>query len=325
MKIQDKTTTQKVPKVPFEEIRPIHRGKTRDTYNLPDHKGLMLIVASDRLSTHNVVHKSTIPHKGEVLTALTIYWIKELCAKMVGFSSQHHLVASGREIAKYIPSNWEYNRADLFRTAIVVKRLQMVPIEFIFRSYMCGSLYKRYHSQGIENPYGLEIPSFVKLMTRFPKPIFTPTEKSETDDPVKEQQVRINHRESFGLALAVYRFISCRLRDAGLEMIDSKFEVGFDFDSGEFCIADEIGTPDSSRFCRPSDIVEGQEPKWLDKQIARDVVELTYGKKGPFGAMTFDRAVIDEISETYEGLFRQITGMSLPAFQKTVMGLVDRA
>jgi phosphoribosylaminoimidazole-succinocarboxamide synthase len=284
----------------------IHQGKTRDTFELPD-KGELLIVATDRLSTHNVVHHSSVPKKGEVLTALTIFWF----TKVLPANINNHLVAYGADIYKHLPTG-EYPK-NLHHRAIVVKKLEMIPVEFIYRSFMTGSLWKRYKKDG-SNQYGLNLLPDLKLMSQFNPLIFTPTDKSENDEPLNAESVFKQHYGATTMTHLAHSYAKEYLRILGIELVDSKFEVGVDAE-GRFAIADEFCTPDSSRFCESSSIQEGVDPPWLDKQIARDVAEKCWGEneKTP---LHFEASVLEELTQTYVGLCSRVLGQSLAEFQQ---------
>ena len=290
---------------------PIKQGKTRDNFRLKPCDGVepLLIVATDRLSTHNVVHHSLIPKKGHVLNALTIFWIKTVLEEN---GIPHHLMAFGRDIYKYLDGDHRNYIPDIHLRGVVVKRFIPVPYEFIFRSYMTGSLYTAY-KQGLD-PYGLNLPRGLRLMERFDRPVFTPTDKSDTDDPVQARVVSSGFRKAFNYAQATFNLVQDYLRRKDIELIDSKFEVGGDDESG-YAMIDEIATPDSSRFCERKSLVVGSDPPFLDKQIARDeAVRMWNGHhKRP---LTFSRDTVTKVSETYLNLFKRITGQYLLTFQQ---------
>jgi len=294
-------------------LKLIHQGKTRDTFETRDSETL-LIVATNRLSTHNVIHLSEVPHKGQVLTALTIFWLKELLEKN---GIKHHLVAYGTDIYKHLPGNLSNYPKYLHNHAIIVKKLKMFPVEFIYRKYMTGSLFKNFYSKGLSNPYGLEIEPGLQQMSEFGIPVFTPTDKSATDEPLNAKATRENYPSASVMSLEVFTLISDYLKKLGLELVDSKFEIGVD-NLECVTIADEIATPDSSRFCEISEITLGNEPSWLDKQVARDEAERIWGK-GEKHPLEFNSDIIRQLSATYLRIFHRITGMKLQDFQHSVL------
>jgi len=290
-----------------------HQGKTRDTFEIGDEK--LLVVATDRISTHNVVHKSEIPFKGDVLTALTIFWVREILDKE---SIPHHLKSFGKEVFKFLPGKSSDYPKNLAKRAIIVEKLSMIPIEFIYRNYLMGSLYNDYRAR--KDFYRLRLPKKLPLMYKFERPVFTPTNKSDEDEPLNSDMIRQWLFEEYDLGLKVFTLIGEYLSKSGLDLCDSKLEMGLD-NSGHICVGDEIVTPDSSRFSYTKDIVEGQNPPHLDKQVARDTAEKIWGKDGTKSPIKFDDGKVTEISRTYIDIFEKITGKSLSKFQKEDMGV----
>ncbi len=294
------------PAVPGLEC--VHQGKVRDTFAIPGHPEFLLTVATDRVSTHNIVHESVIPKKGYALTALTVFWMRE---QLPGIMT--HLVASGSRIWNYIPR--QASPDDLLFRALVIRRLTMIPVEFIFRSRMAGSLWKDYYQKGLSNPYGLGLPSGLQLMSPFEHTVFTPTDKSETDDPLDAVATAERYPEAYRLALRTYETGLAFAARCGIEIIDGKFEVGID-SMGQVVLGDECLTPDSCRFVRADGLTVGQEPAWLDKQYLREEAEHVWasGKKSP---IAFSPAVIEETTLRYEQIVEALTGVALETFQAT--------
>ncbi len=300
------TTIKHSPEIDSLEL--YSQGKVRDTYLPYKNEGYILQVATNRLSTHNIVHKSLIPFKAEVLTAMTIFWVEEIFKK---WNIAHHVIACGKDIYKYIPiGNYP---DDLHLRALIVKKLDMIPIEFIWRHYLTGSLYKKYYAKDIENPYGIMLPRGLKNMSFLKDPAFTPTDKSETDDPLNSVDTAMNYSNEYWLTKKVYRLCRKFALSRGIDIVDTKLECSNNI------IADEIITPDSSRFVFNEDINEDGNPKWLDKEIFRQYAEKDWGvnKKVP---IKFPEDVIEEGSQRYLQLFRILTGMTLKEFQSSHMG-----
>jgi phosphoribosylaminoimidazole-succinocarboxamide synthase len=290
----------------------LHQGKTRNTYraqHMPGGPPCRLIVATDRLSTHNVVHMSTIPNKGEVLSALTVYLMTEVIAPS---GIPHHILAFGKRIREYYEPGTIYP-SDMVNNGIVVQSLDMIPVEFIWRAYNAGSLYAKYTWKGTENPYGLSFKGVMPKMYRFESPVFTPTDKSDTDDPLKSADVESAHEEATRLSRKAFGAIREKLNRAGIEAVDGKFELGVAM-NGKVTLADEI-SPDSMRFCDLAAIREGKEPAWRDKQRARDEAERMWrdGEKRP---LIFSDEIRMRLTDTYLQIFHQIAGQSLGEFQK---------
>ena len=287
------------------------QGKVRDTFSIPGHDSLLLMVATDRLSTHNIVHRSLIPGKGMILNALSIFWVKEILRYY-----PTHLMTYGKKIYDYLPVGVSYPE-DLHQRAVIVKKLEIIPIEFIWRCRMIGSLYDNFYSKGKENPYGLFLPLNMRKMDCFNVPIFTPTEKSETDDAVLSSEERMNFSRAVHLTRKVYEAGRMYALKKGVDIIDYKGEVGKN-GKGKHYIADEILTPDCCRFVLGSDIKIGDDPKWMDKELFRIHARKVWGtgKKEP---IDFPSNVIDKGLERYKNLFEVITGGSLEAFQKMAL------
>lgn len=293
----------------------LHSGKVRDTYIAEgEFDAWLLIVATDRVSTHNVKHKSLIPDKGYVLTAMTIFWMAD---QLKGIKT--HLVASGENIYQHpmLQLHPGPYPKDLHRRAIIVRRLDMAPVEFIFRNRMVGSLWKDYYSKGLPDPYGIDLPTGLSFMTPFDFPIFTPTDKSETDDPLSSATVMQQFPDSYELALRAHEMGRAYALTRGIEIIDGKFELGWDC-CGDTVLGDEVLTPDSCRFVEADKIIVGQEPPWLDKQYLRDEVTQVCGK-GPVTPQDFSPQVIEETARRYRLIFERLTGQPLEQF------LLDRS
>jgi phosphoribosylaminoimidazole-succinocarboxamide synthase len=276
-----------------------HSGKVRDTYLIPDHPDMLLMVASDRISTHNVPHASTVPSKGELLTAQTIFWDNEL-----GGQFDTHILEVGQGIYRFVRRNPDDPRLHL--RAMVVRRVVPDPREFIWRSYLTGSLAAAYQDGKV--PYGIKLPEGLLKMHRFDKPLFTPTRKSEKDEPVNAAYAWRQFNASALTTKRAYAAMQEHLVAQGIALIDAKFEA-----SGGMLI-DEWGTGDCCRFAWLRDIVEGQEPPWLDKEVFRQAAVRQWGT-GPRVPLVFDESVTELGVRRYHEAFEAITGQSLADFQ----------
>ncbi len=292
------------------DLRLLHQGKVRDTFEIPGYPEYFLVVATDRVSTHNVVHLSRIPSKGHTLNALTVYWMTEVFQGI-----KTHLVAYGRGIYRFLPDGTY--PGDLHLRAVIVRRLAMFPVEFIFRSRMAGSLWKDWYSKGRPDPYGLELPAGLELMSPFVETMFTPTDKSETDDPLDALETATHYSDAYFLALQAYEMGREFAYARGIEIIDGKFELGTD-SHGNLVLGDECLTPDSCRFVHADGITVGQEPAWLDKQYLRETAENLWagGSKIP---LEFPQAAIDGTVARYEEIAEALLGQPLAAFQADVL------
>jgi phosphoribosylaminoimidazole-succinocarboxamide synthase len=237
-------------------------GKVRELYALDDER--LLLVASDRISTFDVVLPTEIPDKGRVLTGLSAFWFartREICA--------NHLLAV-REDGR----------------STECRRLEMLPIECVVRGYLAGSGWKDYTQTGAV--CGHLLPAGLAMSAELPEPIFTPATKAATghDENIDREQAaelvgsdRLAEVEQASIAL--YRFASEHARSRGILTADTKFEFGLDQD-GTLVLGDEALTPDSSRFWPADDYQPGSSPPSFDKQFVRDYCEsLGWDKTAP--------------------------------------------
>ena len=254
----------------------LHRGKVRDNYAVGEDR--MLLVASDRLSAFDVVLPDPIPGKGRVLTAISNFW----------FQRTRHIVANhltGEPLSSCLPDAAE--RAPLEGRAVVVRRLDPLPVEAVVRGYLIGSGWKDYASTG--KVCGIALPPGLALAAKLPEPIFTPASKAAAgrhDENVAFEDVEkaigaANAARVRELALALYRFASDFARGRGILIADTKFEFGLDA-RGEVVLMDEALTPDSSRFWPADGYRAGASPPSFDKQYVRDYLEtLDWDKRAP--------------------------------------------
>jgi len=237
-------------------------GKVRELYALDDER--LLLVASDRISTFDVVLPTEIPDKGRVLTGLSAFWFartRDICA--------NHLLAV-REDGR----------------STECRRLEMLPIECVVRGYLAGSGWKDYTQTGAV--CGHVLPVGLEMSAELPEPIFTPATKATTghDENIDREQAaelvgadRLAEVEQASIAL--YRFASEYARARGILIADTKFEFGLD-SAGTLVLADEALTPDSSRFWAADEYQPGSSPPSFDKQFVRDYCEsLGWDKTAP--------------------------------------------
>jgi phosphoribosylaminoimidazole-succinocarboxamide synthase len=254
----------------------IHRGKVRDVFALDAQR--LLIVASDRLSAFDVILPDPIPGKGELLTRLSNFWF-ERTAHII----PNHL--TGAAVAPLLPAGVD---ADQYvRRTVIGRRLRILPIEAIARGYLIGSGWKDYKATG--QVCGIALPDGLKLADPLPEPIFTPSTKA----PLGEHDANIGFDEVVRLiggelaervrdaTLAVYRFAAAYAATRGIIIADTKLEFGLD-DAGTLYVADEMLTPDSSRFWPADMYAPGRSPPSFDKQFVRDYLEtLDWNKTAP--------------------------------------------
>ena len=253
------------------------RGKVRDVYGVgEDH---LLIVTTDRLSAFDVVLPDPIPGKGAVLTAVSNFWFRQT-SRII----PNHI--ADIPLAEVLPDAAE--RAEVEGRAVVVKKLDTLPVEAIVRGYLIGSGWKDYQATG--GVCGIELPAGLQLADRLPEPVFTPSTKAAVgahDENIDfdrtcellgsemAEQVR-------SASLRIYTSCAAYARERGIIIADTKFEFGRDSD-GTLVLIDEVLTPDSSRFWPADSYAPGSSPPSFDKQFVRDYLETLDWDKTPPG------------------------------------------
>ncbi len=280
-------------------------GKVRDIYDAGDDR--LLMVTSDRLSAFDVVMAEPIPDKGRVLTAMSAFWFDRLADVLPG-----HLISTD---LGDLPDG--ARDPALAGRIMLCRRAEMLPIECIVRGYITGSAWKQYRSDG--TMHGSPLPTGLRESDQLPQPVFTPSTKAEVGD----HDINVSFDDAVDLVGAD---LAARARDASLELYrrgaewaaargiiiaDTKFELGLV--DGELVVADEILTPDSSRFW-PADAWEpGTTPPSFDKQPVRDHLDaLDWDKTPPPPALPDD--VVSATSARYREAYEKITGQSLAAW-----------
>ncbi|MGY1721509.1 phosphoribosylaminoimidazolesuccinocarboxamide synthase [Blastococcus sp. SYSU DS0533] len=238
----------------------VARGKVREIYDAgPDR---LLLVASDRISAYDRVLPTPIPDKGRVLTQLSVWWFEQLAPVLASFGASHHLVS-----ASDVP-------ADVAGRAMLVQRLEMLPVECVARGYLSGSGTKEYERTGSIRDVAL--PAGLVEGSRLPEPVFTPSTKAgigEHDEAIDFTAVEAavgaeRAAELRELTLALYRRGAEIAADAGIVLADTKFEFGVS--GGSLVLGDEVLTPDSSRFWPAATWSPGAVQPSYDKQFVRD-------------------------------------------------------
>jgi phosphoribosylaminoimidazole-succinocarboxamide synthase len=268
-------------------------GKVREIFALDDHR--LLLVASDRISTFDVVLPTEIPDKGRVLTGLSAFWF-----------------ARTRDI---VPNHLLALRPDGRSTEC--RRLEMLPIECVVRGYLSGSGWKDYGATG--SVCGHRLPEGLVESAQLPEPIFTPATKAQTghDENIsRDQAAELVGRELFdrveAVSIALYRFASDYARARGIVIADTKFELGLDQD-GTLVLGDEALTPDSSRFWPAETYAPGGGQPSFDKQFVRDYCEtLGWDKNSPGPDLPED--VVTGTRARYVEAFEQLTEISFDAY-----------
>ncbi|HWZ81061.1 MAG TPA: phosphoribosylaminoimidazolesuccinocarboxamide synthase [Terriglobales bacterium] len=287
----------------YSELELHASGKVRDVYNLDaDH---LLFVATDRISAFDYVLATGIPHKGRVLTQISLFWFDFL--KDV---TPNHLVTA--DVDRY-PAAIRAHADELRGRSMMVMRAEMFPVECVVRGYLSGSGWKEYQASG--KVCGIQLPPGLKESDKLPEPIFTPATKATTGhdinisfeemcklvDPGQSHQLR-------DVSLRIYQKAADYARQRGIIIADTKFEFGITPQG--ITLADEVLTPDSSRFW-PADTYEpGKAQASYDKQYVRDYLEeIRWNKQPPAPALP--QEVARGTSEKYLEAYRQLTGREL--------------
>ncbi len=277
-------------------------GKVRDIYDAGDDR--LLLVASDRISAFDVVMAEPIPDKGRVLTAMSAFWFDHLADVVPS-----HLISTELED---LPE--EAQDPSVAGRAMLCRRADMLPIECIVRGYITGSAWKEYTASG--TMHGTPMPEGLQESDRLPEPVFTPSIKAEVGD--HDENVSFDRAvELVGAELAEQaRDVSLRLYRRGAEwaaergiiIADTKFELGLV--EGELVLADEVLTPDSSRFWPADEWVPGTTPPSFDKQPLRDYLEtLDWDKTPPPPPLPDD--VVAASAARYREAYERITALTL--------------
>ena len=282
-------------------VKLVNRGKVRDVYDLGD---ALLFVATDRLSAFDVVMPNGIPRKGEVLTQISLFWFDFL--KGVPNHLLSADVASRPELKPYA--------ADLQGRSIIVRKAKIFPVECIVRGYLVGSGWKDYCKNGVVS--GIRLRAGYKQADKLDEPLFTPSTKAEQglhDEAISFDGVAkiigdAKAARICDLALDIYTRARDYAASRGIIVADTKFEFG-EVD-GEIILADEVLTPDSSRFWPAESYKPGSNPPSLDKQFVRDYLEtLDWNKQAPGPQIPDD--VIAKTSAKYLEAYRMLSGKSL--------------
>jgi phosphoribosylaminoimidazole-succinocarboxamide synthase len=271
----------------------LHSGKVRELYDLGDD---LLMVASDRISTYDVVHPTPIPDKGRVLTGLSVLWFG-LTRDIV----PNHFVSATEGVP-----------AEMRGRALRVKRLKMLPVECIVRGYITGSGWKDYKASGSVS--GVSLPEGLLESQQLPEPIYTPSTKAEVghDEAIDfEETARlVGSSELAGqlrdASLAVYGAVAAHARERGVILADTKFEFGLD-EEGVLTLGDEVCTPDSSRFWPADGYEPGHGQPSFDKQYVRDWATSTGWDKAP-PAPAIPDEVVAQTRERYVTAYERLAG-----------------
>jgi phosphoribosylaminoimidazole-succinocarboxamide synthase len=278
-------------------------GKVRDVYRIDETQ--LLFVASDRISAFDYVLATGIPHKGRVLNQISLFWFDFLSDVV-----PNHLITA--DVEKYPPALRNY-RDQLRGRSMLVRRAEIFPVECIVRGYISGSAWKEYKATGKVS--GIALPAGLKESDTFPEPIFTPSTKATSghDENISfDEMCKIVGVETAShlrdLTLRVYKKAAAYARQRGIIIADTKFEFGRTAQG--ITLADEVLTPDSSRFWPADKYAPGRAQDSYDKQYVRDYLEqIHWNKQPPAPALPPD--VARRTSEKYLEAYFQLTGHKL--------------
>ncbi len=287
----------------FPELKLHTSGKVRDVYELdPEH---LLFVATDRISAFDYVLATGIPQKGRVLTQISLFWFDFLRDVV-----PNHVVTAD---VKQYPAAAQKYADQLLGRSMMVMRAEMIPVECVVRGYISGSAWKEYKASG--RVCGIELPAGLKESSKLPQPIFTPATKATTghDENISfDEMSRIVGVELSSqlrdLSLKIYSKAADYALKKGIIIADTKFEFGMT--SKGITLADEVLTPDSSRFWPADKYQPGRAQASYDKQYVRDYLEqIHWNKQPPAPGLPAD--VARQTSNKYLEAFHQLTGHEL--------------
>jgi phosphoribosylaminoimidazole-succinocarboxamide synthase len=279
------------------------RGKVRDLYEVD---GALLLVATDRISAFDHVLGSGIPGKGKILTQISLFWF-DLLSDLV----PNHLITA--DVSQFPPALQPYVD-QLEGRSMLVKRANMFPVECVARGYLAGSGWKEYQASG--TVCGIPLPAGLQDGSRLPEPVFTPATKSQ--DGAHDENISFAATEELlgaadaaelrRLTLAIYKRAAEHAESRGLILADTKFEFGRTAEG--IMLADEVLTPDSSRFWEAAAWMPGGAQASFDKQFVRDYLEaIHWNKQAPAPSLPQD--VVERTQEKYLEAFRRLTGRQL--------------
>lgn len=281
----------------------LHRGKVRDVYQVDEDR--LLLVATDRISAFDCVFPTPIPRKGEVLTALSVFWFNRLR----DLQKNHLITANFEEFPEPLRQN-----TNLRNRSMIVEKTDVFPVECIVRGYLEGSGWKDYQQTG--KICGHVLPENLRQCDKLPEPLFTPATKASTghDENISEAEFAdIIGTDAAAklksISLNIYRQASDYALGRGIIIADTKFEFGLN-KAGDIILIDEVLTPDSSRFWTLENYAPGASQSSFDKQFVREYLEmLDWNKKPP--APPLPPEIAAKTSSRYLTAYRLLTGKEL--------------
>jgi len=285
------------------------RGKVRDSYNLGN---LLLIDATDRISTFDIVLPNGIPDKGPVLNQLSAFWFEK--TKHLAPNHLIEAIDDVHSLDSYLSTESRFPYPPyLVGRSMIVKKVERIPVEWVVRGYLSGSAWAEYQESGTVS--GLPMAEGLLESQELRRPLFTPTTKAETghDQPLTMDEVmglvcEAIAEEMKEKSLAVYKYARDHARTRGIIIADTKMEFGLD--NGKLILIDELLTPDSSRFWDAGQYKVGQAQPSYDKQPVRDwLVQSGWNKEPP--APMLSPEVIEATTTRYREAYERLTGRKL--------------
>lgn len=284
---------------------PVRRGKVRDIYDLGD---ALLIAATDRISAFDVIMKTPIPHKGQVLTQISLFWFEFLSGL-----AEHHLITA--DVKQFPKPFCDYPQV-LAGRSMLVKKTTVLPIECIVRGYITGSGWKEYQQRG--TVCGIKLPAGLRQCDKLPEPLFTPSTKAEQgahDENIDfDQCVQLVGKATAEAirdkSIAIFKKASEYAASRGILLADTKFEWGSR--DGKLILIDEVLTPDSSRFWPADKYQPGRDQESFDKQFVRNYLEsIQFNKSGP--GVELPDEIVQKTSQKYIEAYERLTGKKFTA------------
>ena len=287
------------------DFKPVKEGKVREIYDLGDK---LIMVATDRISAFDVILHNQITDKGRVLTQMSKFWF-DLTKDVI---PNDLISVDNKDMPEY------FQKPEFDGRATLCKKLEMIPIECIVRGYITGSGWENYKKDG--TICGLKLPEGLVECQKLPEPLYTPSTKADLGDhdeninfgqsievlekafPGKGKEIATKIKDA---TLAVYKKCADYALSKGIIIADTKFEFGLD-ENGEVVLADEVLTPDSSRFWRLDQYKEGQGQSSFDKQFVRNWL-----KANPDNNATLPQDIVDKTVDLYKEAYTMLTGKTL--------------
>lgn len=286
----------------FSDLKPFKTGKVRDVYEVGEN---LLVISTDRISAFDVILPNGIPHKGEVLNKISLFWF-EFTKDII----PNHIITA--EVEEY-PASLKKYKDILEGRSMLVKKTKPVSFECVVRGYLSGSAYKEYVETGTVS--GIKLPAGLKESDKFPKPVFTPATKEEKDHDINVDEAFMAKNMGASIttfikevSLKIYEKATKYAEKKGIIIADTKFEFGFDSD--KIILIDEVLTPDSSRFWPKATYRPGGLQASYDKQFVRDYLEsIAWDKKPPAPQLPPD--VIAKTEEKYKEALKFLAGITV--------------